>query len=180
MGGIATGGDSNSARKSYARGNRSTSVGKSERFSQNITFNNEDLEGVTCPHDDALFEGATVIPEGTTELPVTLGTYPASVVIMTSFLLVKAHMPCNAIYGRPLLNAARAVVSTYHQVLKIGGGMDFEEKHKLVACLSENINVFAWGPQDIKEISPMIAQHRVAISLGTKPIKQKKRQFTPE
>ncbi|KAL2497373.1 Ribonuclease H [Abeliophyllum distichum] len=38
VGGIAAGGDSNSARKSYARGNRSTSVGKNERFSQNITL----------------------------------------------------------------------------------------------------------------------------------------------
>ncbi|KAL2486106.1 Ribonuclease H [Abeliophyllum distichum] len=252
--------------------------------------NYPNLEGVTCPHDDALvivadiadfdvkrvlvdngsaadvmswevflglkispskikpvttplhgFGGATVIPEGTIELPVTLGTYPASVVIMTSFLLVKAPMAYNAIYGRPLLNTARAVVSTYHQVmkfptsrgvgcvrgdqqasrrcyvdsisiknsvmmldlerpngriepleltedviiakdqvLKIGGGMDFEEKHKLVACLSENIDVFAWGPQDIEGISPMIAQHRLAIPLGTKPIKQKKRQFAPE
>ncbi|KAL2480023.1 Ribonuclease H [Abeliophyllum distichum] len=167
VGGIAAGGDSNSARKSYARGNRSTSVGKNERFSQNITFNDEDLEGMTCPHDDALvivadiadfdvkrvlvdngsaadvmswevflglkispskikpvttplhgFGGATVIPEGTIELPVTLGTYPASVIIMTSFILVKAPMAYNAIYGRPLLNAARAVVSTHHQVMK--------------------------------------------------------------
>ncbi|KAL2467122.1 Ribonuclease H [Abeliophyllum distichum] len=137
------------------------------RFSQNITFNDEDLEGVTCPHDDALvivadiadfdvkrvlvdngsaadvmswevflglkispskikhvttplhgFGGATVIPEGTIELPVTLGTYPASVIIMTSFILVKAPMAYNAIYGRLLLNAARAVVSTHHQVMK--------------------------------------------------------------
>ncbi|KAL2480663.1 Uncharacterized protein Adt_33629 [Abeliophyllum distichum] len=37
---------------------------------------------------------------------------------MTSFLLVKAPMAYNAIYGYPLLNAARAVVSTYHQVMK--------------------------------------------------------------
>ncbi|KAL2455452.1 Uncharacterized protein Adt_47276 [Abeliophyllum distichum] len=43
-----------SSRKSYTRGNRSTSVDQNERFSQNITFNDEDLEGVTCPHDDAL------------------------------------------------------------------------------------------------------------------------------
>ncbi|KAL2531484.1 RNase H domain-containing protein [Abeliophyllum distichum] len=228
--------------------------GKNERFSQNITFNDEDLEGVTCPHHDALvivadiadfdvkrvlvdngsaadvmswevflglkispskikpvttplhgFGGATIIPEGTIELPVTLGTYPASVVIMTNFLLVKAPMAYNTIYGRTLLNAARAVVSTYHQVmkyptsrgvgcvrgdqqasrrcyvdsisikntvmmldleqpngriepleltedviiaedqvLKIGSGIDLEEKHKLVTCLSENIYVFAW------------------------------------
>ncbi|KAL2511755.1 Ribonuclease H [Abeliophyllum distichum] len=40
--------------KNYARGNRSTSVDKNERFSHNITFNDEDLEGVTSPHDDAL------------------------------------------------------------------------------------------------------------------------------
>ncbi|KAL2526109.1 Uncharacterized protein Adt_11163 [Abeliophyllum distichum] len=126
-----------------------------------------DLEGVTCPNDDALvivadiadfdvkrvlvdngsaadvmswkvflglkishskikpvtaplhgFGGVTIIPEGTIELPVTLGTYPASVVIMTSFLLVKAPIAYNAIYGRPLLNASRAVVFTYHQVMK--------------------------------------------------------------
>ncbi|KAL2498026.1 Uncharacterized protein Adt_23576 [Abeliophyllum distichum] len=54
VGGIAAGGDSNLARKNYARVNRSTSVDKNERFSQNITFNDEDLECVTCPHDDAL------------------------------------------------------------------------------------------------------------------------------
>ncbi|KAL2542718.1 Uncharacterized protein Adt_03696 [Abeliophyllum distichum] len=126
------------------------------------------------------FRGATVIPEGTIELPVTLGTYPASMVIITRFLLVKAPMAYNVVYGRPLLNAARAVVSTYHQVLKIGDGMDLEEKHKIVACLSENIDVFAWGPQDIEGNSPMIAQHRLVITLGIKLIKQKKRQFAPE
>ncbi|KAL2506050.1 Ribonuclease H [Abeliophyllum distichum] len=257
---IHPGGNFNSARKNYARVNRSTSVDKNEKFSQNITFNDEDLEGVTCPHDDALvivadiadfdvkrvlvdngsavdvitwkvflglkispskiklfitphhgFGGATVIPEGTIELPVTLGTYPASVVIMTSFLLVKAPMAYNAIYGRPLLNAARSVVSTYHQVmkfstsrgvgcvrgdqqvsrrcyldsiliknmvmmldveqpngriklleliedvviaegqvLKIGGGIDVEEKYKLVACLCKNIDVFSWGPKTLR------------------------------
>ncbi|XP_022846207.1 uncharacterized protein LOC111368948 [Olea europaea var. sylvestris] len=124
IGGIASGGDSNLARKSYAR--------------SSITFDKEDLIGITHPHDDALvivgniadfdvkrvlvdggsvanvltwdaflglkvpqeklkmvttpiqgFGGATVIPEGTVELSVTLGTYPATVVIMTNFLVVK-------------------------------------------------------------------------------------------
>ncbi|KAL2466151.1 Integrase catalytic domain-containing protein [Abeliophyllum distichum] len=144
--------DYNSARKNCAQANRSTSVDKNKRFSQNITFSDEDLKDVTCPHDDALvivadiayfnvkrvlvdngsttdvmswevflglrilpskikpvitplhgFGGATIIPKGTIELPVTLGTYPASVVIMTNFLLVKAPMAYNAIYGCPLL-----------------------------------------------------------------------------
>ncbi|KAL2453443.1 Uncharacterized protein Adt_49059 [Abeliophyllum distichum] len=187
-------GDSNLARKSYARGDRSTSVGKNERFSQNITFNDEELEGVTCLHDDALvivadiadfdvkrvlvdnssaadvmswevflglmispskikpittsllgFGGATVIPEGTIKLPVTLGTYPASVVIMTSFLLVKAPMAYNAIYGPPLLNAARAVVSTYHQVMKFptsrGVGCVRGEQQASRRCYVDNISI---------------------------------------
>ncbi|KAL2533610.1 Uncharacterized protein Adt_06961 [Abeliophyllum distichum] len=60
------------------------------------------------------FGGATVTPEGTIELPVTLGTYLASITIVTKFLVVKTPMAYNAIYGRPLLNAAGAVVSTYH------------------------------------------------------------------
>ncbi|KAL2526905.1 Uncharacterized protein Adt_11959 [Abeliophyllum distichum] len=64
------------------------------------------------------FVGATIIPEGAIELPVTLGTYPTSVVIMTNFLLVKAHMAYNVIYGCPLLNAARAVVFAYYQFMK--------------------------------------------------------------
>ncbi|KAL2534459.1 Uncharacterized protein Adt_07810 [Abeliophyllum distichum] len=194
VGGIAAGGDSNSARKSYARDNRSASVDfdvkrvlvnngsaadvMSWEVFLGLKISPSKIKPVTTPLHG--FGGATVIPEGTIELLVTLGTYPASVVIMTSFLLVKAHMAYNAISGRPLLNAARAVIYTYHQVLKIGGGMDVEEKHKLVACLSKNIDVFAWGPQDIEGISPMIAQHRLAIPLGTKPIKQKKRQFAPE
>ncbi|KAL2518364.1 Uncharacterized protein Adt_14611 [Abeliophyllum distichum] len=146
---------------------RSTPVDKNKRFNQNITFSDEDLNGVICPHDDALvivaditdfdvkrvlvdngsivdvmswkvfiglklspskikpfttplhgFGKATVILKGTIELPVTLGTYPTSVVIMNSFLLVKAPMAYNVIYGHPLLNAARAVVSMYHQVMK--------------------------------------------------------------
>ncbi|KAL2518203.1 Uncharacterized protein Adt_14450 [Abeliophyllum distichum] len=61
VGGITAGGDSNSAWKSYARGNRSTLVDKNERFNQNITFNDEDLEDVTCPHDDALIIVADIV-----------------------------------------------------------------------------------------------------------------------
>lgn len=48
------------------------------------------------------FGGATVIPEGVVELPVTLGTYPTSVVILINFLVIKTSVVYNAIYGRPL------------------------------------------------------------------------------
>ncbi|KAL2479704.1 Integrase catalytic domain-containing protein [Abeliophyllum distichum] len=87
------------------------------------------------------FGGATVIPEGKIELPVTLDTYPASV-------------PNGQIEP---LELTEDVIIAEGQVLKIGGGMDLEEKHKLVACLFENIDVFTWGLQDIEGINPMIA-----------------------
>ncbi|KAL2455272.1 Uncharacterized protein Adt_47359 [Abeliophyllum distichum] len=74
------------------------------------------IKNVTPPLYE--FVGATIIPEGAIELPVTLGTYPTSVVIMTNFLLVKAPMAYNVIYGCPLLNAARAVVFVYYQLMK--------------------------------------------------------------
>ncbi|KAL2487169.1 Ribonuclease H [Abeliophyllum distichum] len=187
----------------------------SERFIQNITFNDEDLEGVTCPHDDTLvivadiadfdvkralvdngsaadvmswevflglkilpskikpvttllhgFGGATVILEEIIELPVILG--------IKKVLLEQPN-------GRiEPLELTEDVIIAEGQVLKIGDGINLEEKYKLVACLSENIDVFAQGPQDIEGISPMIAKHRLAISLGIKPIKQKKRKFAPE
>ncbi|CAI9753657.1 unnamed protein product [Fraxinus pennsylvanica] len=49
---------------------------------------------------------------------MTLGTYPAMVVILTNFLVVKTPMVYNTIYSRPLLNAVGAIPSTYHQVTK--------------------------------------------------------------
>ncbi|XP_022892274.1 uncharacterized protein LOC111407172 [Olea europaea var. sylvestris] len=167
IGGVASGGDSNSVRKSYARSAGVCSIQKKARFNQSITFDEEDLIGIAHPHDDALvivgdivvfdakrvlvdggsaanvliwdaflglkipleklkmvttplqgFGGATVIPEGTVKIPVTLGTYPATVVIVTNFLVVKTPMAYNAIYGGPLLNVVGAVPSTYHQIMK--------------------------------------------------------------
>ncbi|CAI9759472.1 unnamed protein product [Fraxinus pennsylvanica] len=76
----------------------------------------ENLKAVSTPLLG--FRGATVIPEGVVELPVTLGTYPVRVVILMNFLVVKTPMTYNAIYGRPLLNAAGANPSTYYQVMK--------------------------------------------------------------
>ncbi|KAL2480598.1 Ribonuclease H [Abeliophyllum distichum] len=232
--GIVVGGDSNSVQKNYAWTN-----GSILGVFLGLKISPSKIKPATTPLHG--FGGATIIPEGTIELSVTLGTYSASMVIMTSFLLVKVPMAYNAIYGRPLLNAAKAVVSTYHQVikfstsqgvgcvrgdqqasrrcyvdnillkntvmmldveqpkgriepleitekmaiakgqvLKIRGRIDREEKHKLVACLSDNIDVFPWGPYDIEEISSTIAQHRLAIPPRIKPIKQKKRQFALE
>ncbi|KAL2470160.1 Ribonuclease H [Abeliophyllum distichum] len=95
-GGIAAGGDSNSARKSYARS--SGVLTDNGSAADVLTWDAllglkaplEKLRSVTTPLQG--FGGATVIPEGTIELPVTLETYPASITIVTKFLVVKTHM----------------------------------------------------------------------------------------
>ncbi|XP_022858608.1 uncharacterized protein LOC111379468 [Olea europaea var. sylvestris] len=135
IGGVASDDDSNSARKSYARSLRVCSIQKKQDSTRRVLVDGgsaanvltwdaflglkipqERLKVVTTPLQG--FGGATVIPEGTVELSVTLGTYPVTVVIVTNFLVVKTPMAYNAIYGRPLLNAASAVPSTYHQIMK--------------------------------------------------------------
>ncbi|KAL2513089.1 Uncharacterized protein Adt_18689 [Abeliophyllum distichum] len=54
IGGTAVGGDSRNSRKGYTRLIHVNPIGVSSRFGQSITFNDEDLEGISFPHNDAL------------------------------------------------------------------------------------------------------------------------------
>ena len=47
-----------------------------------------------------------------------MGTYPQQASLITKFVMVKAPSAYNVILGRPTLNQARAVVSTYRLVVK--------------------------------------------------------------
>ncbi|XP_022867813.1 uncharacterized protein LOC111387490 [Olea europaea var. sylvestris] len=62
----------------------------------------------------------------------------------------------------------------------IGRDLDVTLKTELVGCLSRNIDVFAWKVEDMSGIDPKIAVHRLNISPGARPVKQRKRQFAPE
>ncbi|KAJ8501038.1 hypothetical protein OPV22_011590 [Ensete ventricosum] len=64
------------------------------------------------------FTGDSISPMGTTTIPVTFGGEPRSKTLLVSFMVVKLPSAYNAIIGRPTLNRLRAVVSTYHRVLK--------------------------------------------------------------
>lgn len=55
----------------------------------------------------------------------------------------------------------------------IGTQMAEEESRELIKLLSENHDVFAWKPEDLVGIDPMVTTHR----LNVKPIKQNKRHF---
>ncbi|XP_022858982.1 uncharacterized protein LOC111379774 [Olea europaea var. sylvestris] len=118
IGGIASGGDSNSGRKQYAR-RYALASGMPQEKLEDITFGTGDLEGVSLPHDDALgFGGGVITPEGVVELLLTLGSGQKQVTEMTSFQVVRVSMAYNAILGRPLLNKIKAIVSTFHLAMK--------------------------------------------------------------
>ncbi|KAJ8476216.1 hypothetical protein OPV22_019943 [Ensete ventricosum] len=64
------------------------------------------------------FTGDFVSPLGTTTIPITFGGEPRSKTLLVSFMVVKLPSAYNAIIGRPTLNRLRAVVLTYHRILK--------------------------------------------------------------
>ena len=61
-------------------------------------------------------------------------------------------------------------------------GADLEEvvKKDLVCFLRKNIDVFAWSHEDMPGIDPSVITHRLNVYPSSKPIRQKKRVFTPK
>ena len=64
------------------------------------------------------FTGTSVPIEGMITLPITVGTDPYQKTLRLTFLVIKVPSTYNAILGRSGLNAFRAVVSTYHLLVK--------------------------------------------------------------
>ena len=64
------------------------------------------------------FAGNQVMPIGTMQLPVTLGTQPLQSTKMVEFLVVDCPSAYNTILGRVALNKFKVVTSTYHLVIK--------------------------------------------------------------
>ena len=59
---------------------------------------------------------------------------------------------------------------------------DLKEKIKkdLIHFLNENIDVFALSHEDIPGIDPSVITHLLNVYPSSKPVRQKKRVFTPE
>ena len=64
------------------------------------------------------FNGSSTQPLGMIELPVLMGTHPQQASVITNFVVVEVSSAYNVILGRPTLNQARAVVSTYSLIVK--------------------------------------------------------------
>ncbi|XP_075504382.1 uncharacterized protein LOC142541807 [Primulina tabacum] len=206
--GGSTDGDSNRARKTRGR-RECLEVDKRGRNEPVISFGPEDLRGVSLPHNDALviqarvakydvhrvfvdngssvnvifkealvqmdlheyqleavetalfgFAGHAVYPEREITLPLTLGSGDLTKTVMTVFTTVDAPSSYNIILGRPAMNEMRAVASTYHQKIKF--------------------SVRGQVGEELAGISPKVAEHKLNIIPGSRPVKQKKRHFGPE
>ncbi|RRT31469.1 hypothetical protein B296_00054969 [Ensete ventricosum] len=64
------------------------------------------------------FTGDSISPVGTVVLPVTVGEELRSKTLLVSFIVVALPSTYNAIISRPMLNKLRAIVSTYHRIMK--------------------------------------------------------------
>ena len=64
------------------------------------------------------FGGTRVFPVGVVTLSVVVGDYPQQITKDVTFLVVDCSSAYNAILGRPILNSWKAVISTYHLMIK--------------------------------------------------------------
>ncbi|KAK0579704.1 hypothetical protein LWI29_030124 [Acer saccharum] len=89
----------------------------SARVYDELRLDRKDLEPFHVPLKG--FGGAEVRSLGTVKLPVRFGTAPCRRTILLDFVVVDIHnWPYNALLGRPFLNKARAVTSTYALKIK--------------------------------------------------------------
>ena len=149
------------------------------------------------------FGGMKVQPVGTISLPVVVGAYPQQVTRNVNFLVVDCLSSYNAIIGKPTLNSWKAVISTYHLLVKfpteygvgedipldkndpgkstrIGVDLEAKIKNGLIRFLKENIVVFAWSHEDMPGIDPSVITYRLNVYPSSKPVRQKKKVFAPE
>ncbi|RRT70689.1 hypothetical protein B296_00001752 [Ensete ventricosum] len=83
---------------------------------QKLRLTNKDLVSLTFALTG--FIGDSVSPLGAVTIPVTFGEEPKSKTLMVSFMVVGLPSTYNAIIRRPTLNRLKAVISTYHRIMK--------------------------------------------------------------
>ena len=64
------------------------------------------------------FGGTRVFPLSVVTLSITIGDYPQQITKNVTFLVVDYSSTYNAILGQPTLNSWKAVISTYHLMIK--------------------------------------------------------------
>lgn len=60
----------------------------------------------------------SVLIESALEIPITIGIYSMCKILKQTFIVIKMHLACNFIIGRPLLNGINAYISTIYLSMK--------------------------------------------------------------
>lgn len=81
-----------------------------------LGINFDHLQPTTMPLTG--FTTELVRPLGTITLAVTVGNHPREKTLMSTFYVIDSPSPFNIILGRPWINGAKAVPSTYHLCVK--------------------------------------------------------------
>ncbi|XP_019256364.1 PREDICTED: uncharacterized protein LOC109234757 [Nicotiana attenuata] len=82
-----------------------------------ITFTEEDADGILLSHNDALLLAGFNLASATTRGEILLPTHAEGVTKTTMFEVVDDDMGYNVILGRPWIHEIKVVPSTYHQLL---------------------------------------------------------------
>ncbi|XP_075640257.1 uncharacterized protein LOC142612005 [Castanea sativa] len=78
------------------------------------------------------------------------------------------------------LEAVELVEGETAKMTRIGTTLSPEMRTKLIQFFKENLDVFAWSHKDMPGISRQVIQHELNVDPGRKPIKQRRRLFSPE
>ena len=65
-------------------------------------------------------------------------------------------------------------------LVDIGSKLAKDVRDLLIHFLKQNIEIFAWKQEDMGGINPVVITHKLNISPSFKPVKQKRRSFSPE
>ena len=66
------------------------------------------------------------------------------------------------------------------RTVKIESSLKEAIRGELVKCLQSDPDIFAWSHEDMLEIDPRVAYHKLAIKKGARPVRQKIRCFNQE
>ncbi|XP_059428507.1 uncharacterized protein LOC132162267 [Corylus avellana] len=101
---------------------------------------------------------------------------PESALLMIGSLADERKMQLRKEPAEPLIDIPIAE----GKVVEIGSQLAPGIKEALVRFLQQNLEVFAWSPEDMPGIDPKDIVHHLNIDPKVKPVKQKRRKFAPD
>jgi hypothetical protein len=66
------------------------------------------------------------------------------------------------------------------KVISLGGDQSEQEVNSILVALKKNMDIFAWGPNEVGGISPDLIMHHIAVKPDGKPKKQKLRKISAD